>query len=311
MATADEYTVKRARHVTWVGFWTNAALGIGKIIAGICGRSGAMVADGIHSLSDFVTDVIVLVFVTLSHKHADADHQYGHGKYETFATMLIALALMLVGVMIFFDAANKVLLTIQGVQLPRPEWIALVMAIASIGVKELLFRYTRFWGQKIGSGAVIANAWHHRSDALSSIATLVGVGGAMWLGDGWQVLDPVAAMIVSVFIIMVAFHVGLPSVHELLEESLPIDLCNGIWDIIRETEGVKAFHHFRSRRNGNRIILDLHIKVDPNISVVQGHDIADNMERRLHEAYGQNMIINVHVEPYKDEVVDIHGACVD
>lgn len=310
MATTD-YTVRKARHVTWVGFWVNATLGAGKIAAGIAGRSGAMIADGVHSLSDFVTDVIVLVFVSLSRRRDDASHQYGHGKYETFATMLIALALLAVGVLLFMDGAEKVWRMLNGEILPRPEWIALVAVIVSIVAKEWLFRYTLACGKKIRSGAVIANAWHHRSDALSSLATLFGVAGAMFLGTQWRVLDPLAAMLVSVFIVIVSFQIGMPSVRELLEASLPADICSGMWTVIRETPGVKAFHHFRSRRNGNRIIISFHIKVDPHISVVQGHDIADNTERRLREAYSDEMIVNIHVEPYRGEEVGATGACRD
>lgn len=309
--TDTDYTVRKARHVTWVGFWTNAALGAGKIAAGIIGRSGAMVADGVHSLSDFVTDVIVLVFVSLSRRRADADHQYGHGKYETFATMLIALALLVVAVLLLVDGVDKVWLTLHGEILPRPGMIALVVAVVSIVSKEWLFRYTKRWGEKINSVAVIANAWHHRSDALSSLATLAGVAGAMFLGEHWRILDPLAAIVVSVFIVIVAFRIGMPSVGELLEMSLPASVCTGMWTVIRETPGVKAFHHFRSRRNGGKIIIDVHIKVDPAISVVEGHDIADLVERRLRRHYGSDMITNIHVEPYRGEDVDHTGACVD
>jgi len=309
--TDTDYTVRKARHVTWVGFWTNAALGAGKIAAGIIGRSGAMVADGVHSLSDFVTDVIVLVFVSLSRRRADADHQYGHGKYETFATMLIALALLVVAVLLLVDGVDKVWLTLHGEILPRPGMIALVVAVVSIVSKEWLFRYTKRWGEKINSVAVIANAWHHRSDALSSLATLAGVAGAMFLGEHWRILDPLAAIVVSVFIVIVAFRIGMPSVGELLEMSLPASVCTGMWTVIRETSGVKAFHHFRSRRNGGKIIIDVHIKVDPAISVVEGHDIADLVERRLRRHYGSDMITNIHVEPYRGEDVDHTGACVD
>ena len=309
--TNTDYTVRKARHVTWVGFWTNAALGAGKIAAGIIGRSGAMVADGVHSLSDFVTDVIVLVFVSLSRRRADADHQYGHGKYETFATMLIALALLLVAVLLLVDGVDKVWLTLHGEVLPRPGMIALVVAVVSIAAKEWLFRYTKKWGEKINSAAVLANAWHHRSDAMSSLATLAGVAGAMFLGEHWRILDPLAAIAVSVFIVIVSFRIGMPSVKELLEVSLPAPVCADMWTVIRETPGVRAFHHFRSRSNGGKIIVDVHIKVDPAISVVEGHDIADKVECRMRQRFGNDMIANIHVEPYRGEGVDPTGACVD
>lgn len=303
--------VKVARHVTWVGFWINAALSALKIAAGIAGKSGAMVADGVHSFTDFITDIIVIIFFGVSRRKADANYQYGHGKYETFATMLIALFLAFVAVAFFYDGAERVWLTLQGHQLPRPGMIALAMAFISIGLKEWLFHYTRRSGERIRSASVVANAWHHRSDSLSSVATLVGIAGAMFLGQRWRVLDPIAAMVVSVFIFVVAWRIGLPSVKELLEVSLPRDLTRKMWTVIGSTPGVEGFHHFMSRRNGNASILDFHIKVDPTTTVVQGHEIATTVERRLRERFGNDMIINIHVEPYKGEIVDEMKHCLE
>lgn len=305
-------TVKVARHVTWTGFWANAALAVLKIGAGIIGRSGAMVADGVHSLSDFITDIIVIVFVGVSHRKADANYTYGHGKYETFATMLIAMFLAFIAVAFFYDGAERVWRTLHGHTLPRPGMVALAMAVVSIVVKEWLFHYTRRWGTRINSASVVANAWHHRSDSLSSAATLAGIAGAMFLGERWRVLDPMAAMVVSVFIMIVAWQIGMPSVRELLEESLPKDVTRGIWDVIGSTPGVKGFHRFRSRRNGYAAILDFHIKVDPDITVVQGHEIATEVERNLRRHFGDDMIIvNIHVEPYRGEPVDDFKHCAD
>ncbi len=306
---SDSETVRIARRVTWTGFWVNAALGGLKIGAGIVGRSSAMVADGIHSLSDFITDLIVIVLIGVSRRKANSNYQYGYGKYETFATMIIAMALAVVAVIIFYESARNVTLTLRGDVLPRPGMIALVMAIVSIAAKELLFHYTIRWGRRIGSDAVVANGWHHRSDAFSSIATLAGIVGAMFLGEKWRILDPVAAMLVSVFILIVAIRIGLPSVRELLEVSLPPELTKRILDVTRSTPGVITFHRFRSRRNGSRLILDLHIKVDPGISVEEGHDIADNVEQRIKNATGQRMIINIHVEPYRGQQIKADGSC--
>lgn len=307
----DRQTVKIARHVTWVGFWVNAALSLLKIAAGIVGRSSAMIADGIHSLSDFITDVIVIVLIGISRRKANALYQYGYGKYETFATMIIAIALAVVAVTIFYDAAKTIVDTINGQLLPRPGIIALAMAIVSIGAKEILYHYTRRWGERINSAAVVANAWHHRSDALSSIATLAGISGAMFLGDHWRILDPIAAMLVSVFIFIMAIRIGMPSVKELLEISLPADLARQMQQTIADTGGVITYHHFRSRRNGSRIILDVHIKVNPEITVVTGHAIASEVERRLKHDFGESMIANIHVEPYRGEQVMPDGSCID
>ncbi len=306
-----EHAVKVARHVTWVGFWVNAALSVLKIGAGILGRSSAMVADGIHSISDFVTDVIVIVMVGIARKKADKTYQYGHGKYETFATMIIAMALLAVGIMIFADGLEGIVKATRGDLPPRPGMIALIMAIVSIASKEALYHYTRINGERIHSGAVIANAWHHRSDALSSIATLAGIAGAMFLGEHWRILDPIAAMIVSVFVMIVAVRIGLPSVKELLEVSLPSEITNEMKGIVNTTPGVRTYHHFRSRRNGNTLILDLHIKVDPDISIVAGHNIATAVEQRLRSQFGEEMIVNLHVEPYRNEKILPDGSCPD
>lgn len=305
----DAAQLQAARRVTWLGFGVNAVLAAAKILAGVFGRSSAMVADGVHSLSDFATDVIVLVFVGLSHRKADAEHQYGHGKYETLATLLIAVLLGWVAVMFAVDGVKNIIEAIDGHQPPRPTWLALGMALGSIGAKELLYRYTRHVGERIHSAVVIANAWHHRSDALSSLATLAGIAGAMFLGPDWRVLDPIAAVAVAVFIMIVAVQIGRPALSELLERSLPAEVTDGMARIIGTTPGVRAWHHFASRRNGNMMIVDFHIKVDGDITVRQAHAIADDVEARLRQAYGRQLRINTHIEPYDGRPVDANCQC--
>ncbi len=304
MQIAPENVVKAARRVTWVGFWINAALGLLKILAGVFGRSSAMIADGVHSFSDFISDIIVIIFVGVSHRQSNNSYQYGHGKYETFATMILATILLFVAVTFFTDGVGKTWDAIRGCPLPRPTWLALGMAILSILSKEWLYHYTRHVGETIQSSVVIANAWHHRSDALSSIATLAGIAGAMYLGEQWRVLDPIAAIIVSIFIFIVAIRIGKPAVEELLEASLPASTVNEIYDIISSTPGVKTFHRFASRRNGTRMILDFHIKVNPNITVEDGHTIATDVEHRLKAHFEHELTVNIHVEPY-------HGTSED
>lgn len=306
---SDDRAVGIARHVTWVGFVMNALLGTMKVLAGIFGHSSAMVADGVHSFSDFVTDVIVLVFVGIGRKKADREYQYGHGKFETFATMLLALVLGIVGVMFLIEGAEKTWRAMHGHELPAPGWIALATAVVSIVSKEWLYHYTRRAGERIHSAVVVANAWHHRSDAFSSLATLAGIGGAMFFGEHWRVLDPLAAMVVSVFIIIVSVKIGMPAVKELLEVSLPADVVKGMYHIIGRTPGVKAFHHFASRRNGNCMIADFHIKVDPKIPVVDAHKIATDVETRLKESYGHDMLVTIHIEPYAGQPVDADKMC--
>lgn len=305
----DKEIVGVARHVTWVGFWVNALLGVLKILAGIFGRSQAMIADGIHSFSDVVTDIIVIVFVGISRKKANDKFQYGHGKYETFATMMLSAILAVVGVLFFYEGARDTLHALHGAPLARPTWLALSMALASILAKEGLYHYTRLAGERIHSAAVVANAWHHRSDALSSLATLVGIAGAMFLGAKWRILDPIAAMVVSIFILIVAVQIGLPAVKELLEASLPRETVEQMYRIIGSTCGVKAFHHFASRRNGNTMIVDFHIKVEPGLTIDQGHHIASEVEKRLRDTFGKDMIINIHVEPYQGQRVNEFKMC--
>ncbi len=306
-----DYTVKKAQHVTWVGFWVNALLAALKILAGIVGRSSAMVADGIHSLSDFVSDIIIVVMVGVSRKRANNTFQYGHGKFETFATMAVSLILLGVSVMIFIDGAVGIVHALHGSYPPRPGSIALVMAVISILAKELLFRYTISWGKRIGSAAVVANAWHHRSDAISSVTTLIGIAGAMFLGEHWRILDPIAALIVSVFIGIVAVKIGLPAVKELLEVSVDKADIARIEEIIRSTPGVIAYHHLRTRQNGVTYIIDVHIKVDPTISVVAGHNIASLVEKRLADSFGHDIITTIHVEPYRGQSVAPDGRVAD
>lgn len=309
--TSDSRAVAVGRRVTWVGFWVNAILGVLKVIAGIIGRSGAMIADGVHSFSDFITDVIVIVMLGLSRRGFNRQYQYGHGKYETMAVMLISLALAAVAIGIFYEGAAKILDTLRGEEIPRPGMIALIMAVVSILAKEALFHYTKYWGNRIRSAAVIANAWHHRSDSLSSLATLFGIAGAMFLGEQWRILDPLAAIIVGVFIFIVAVKTGMPAVRELLDVSLPADLTEQFYKIIESTPGVITFHRFRSRKNGANIIVDMHIKVSPDITVVSGHDIASNLEKRLRDQFGKSMLVNIHVEPYKGETILPDGSCAD
>lgn len=296
LETASE-EVRLGRHVTWVGFWTNAGLSVLKILAGVFGRSAAMIADGVHSASDLLTDVAVLIVIGVSRKKADSSHTYGHGKIETFVTFIIALLLAAVGIGILVDGVERGIGFFKGEVILQPTWIALAMAVLSILTKEWLFRYTRNAARKIASSAMEANAWHHRSDAFSSIATLAGVAGAMFLGPNWRFLDPLAAVVVSALIIAMACNMAKTSIKELLEASLPKEESDRISEIIETTPGVKDFHHLRSRSNGNTKIIDFHIKLDPDIPLREAHDIATNVENRIKEEFNP-AVVNIHMEPY-------------
>lgn len=289
---------KQIYKVTLVGTAVNAVLIVLKFIAGIMGRSSAMVADAVHSLSDFITDIIVLVFVKLSGKPSDEGHSYGHGKYETFATMIIGFILSLAGIALMVNGISLVVDTLRGQLLPRPTWLALIIAVVSIVSKELLYRYTVVRGKALNSPAVVANAWHHRSDAISSLGTLVGVGGAMFFGDKFRILDPLAAIVVSLFIIKAGYDIMRPSVNELLESSLSKDMEEKILDTVLEIHGIDAVHHLRTRRIGSSIAIDLHAKMNGNLTLTRAHAIATEAERALRKRFGPSTLIYIHMEPY-------------
>jgi len=286
-----------AKRVTWVGFFINLILTTFKLIAGIIGHSGAMIADAVHSLSDFATDIVVLASFRYVGKPADKDHDYGHGKYETLATAIIGGALLVVGFGIFWGGAAKIWDSLKGEHLAAPGGIALLAAIVSIIVKEWLYRYTARVGKRINSQAVIANAWHHRSDAYSSIGTMLGIGGAIVLGDKWHILDPLAAIVVSIFIIKVALGISSGSIKELCEESLDEAVEAEILQIASIYRGVTDTHNLRTRRIGCDIAVDFHIRVDPDMHVSEAHAIASKIESSIRDRFGYSTFVSIHVEP--------------
>lgn len=285
--------------VTLVGSVANLLLLIFKFVAGIVGHSAAMLADAVHSLSDFVTDIIVLVFVRISSKPEDEGHDYGHGKYETLATAIIGIILVLVGFGIFWNGVQSIWRFLQGESLSEPGMLALVAAVVSIVVKELLYQYTVLRGKSLNSQAVVANAWHHRSDALSSIGTAVGIGGAILLGPAWRVLDPIAAVVVSGFIMKVAVQLLIPCLDELLEKSLPAEVENKIVETILSFPGVSSPHHLRTRRIGSNYAIEVHVRMDGRISLEEAHHTATQIELKLKELFGKNTHVGIHVEPVK------------
>ncbi len=286
------------KRCTLVGMTSDVCLSALKIVTGIIGHSSAILADGIHSISDTVTDALVYAMVRLSGKGVDEHYRYGRGKFETLAAFLISILLVVVALGLMTEGLKDVWAALQGETLERPHNVALVVGIIAVVVKEGLYHYTRLKGRKTGSNALKAYAWHHRADALSTAATLLGVAGAMFLGEHWRVLDPIAAIAVSVVILVLAYRLGRPAVEELLEVSLPNEEQEKIANIVINTSGVKAFHNLRTRRNGNLRVVDLHIKVDGDLSVAQSHDITREIEQRLSQELGEVMT-NIHVEPYR------------
>ena len=285
--------------VTLVGSVVNLLLVGLKAVAGVAGHSAAMVSDAVHSLSDFVTDIVVLIFVRVSARPQDDDHDYGHGKYETIATLFIGLALAAAAVGIVVAAARKLAAWFQGEELPAPGALALWAALISIVVKEILYQYTRIKGRKLDSPALEANAWHHRSDALSSVGAAIGIGGAILLGQRWTVLDPLASIAVGAMLVKVAWDLLGPSVGELTDSSLPADTEEEMLRIIRSVEGVEDPHNLRTRRVGNRIAAEVHIRLDGGQTLAEAHEKASEVERRFKERFGAQSHLIVHMEPRK------------
>lgn len=294
---SDEFKI--IRRVTLVGLWINVALVVAKLFFGYTGNSDALVADGYHSVSDFITDFIVIVFVATAYKAADREHPYGHGKYETAATVLISLILLGVGLFIGYEGVAALVGTLYGETLPRPDTMTLYVAVVSILAKEFCYRYTIMYGRRLDSSALRANAWHHRSDAISSIATVVGVSLAVFMGEDWRIMDPIASIVIAVMIAVSALKIAMPSINELLEISLPEQTLRDMHREIKSVPGVLKVHNLRSRRNGHSYIVDVNIHVDPEITVRQGHAISTAVERRLQEHYGSDMITYVHIEPQR------------
>lgn len=288
---------KEIYKVTMVGGAVNVILLLFKFVAGIVGHSSAMVADAVHSLSDFVTDIIVLVFVHISGKPKDKDHDYGHAKYETLAMTMIGVALLIVAVGIEYSGLSKIIVWAQGGVLEAPGLLALWAALLSIVLKEAVFRYSMIEARRLNSQAVEANAWHHRSDALSSIGTAIGIGGAIFLGQRWTVLDPVASVIVGLFIIKVSVDLLRNGIGDLMEQSLPDDVEDEILQLAASVPGVAEPHELRTRRLGNHYAIELHILMDGNITLCEAHDKASEVEDVLRQHYGQETHIAVHVEP--------------
>lgn len=288
---------KEIYKVTLTGTAVNAVLIVLKFIAGIVGRSSAMVADAVHSLSDFITDVIVIVFVKIAGKPRDKGHDYSHGKFETFATMIIGLILGIAGIGLMINGIKLVIHSLNGNELPKPGMLALIIAIISIVSKEWLYRYTAKVGRKVNSQAVVANAWHHRSDAISSAGTLIGIAGAMFLGEKWRILDPIAAIVVSFFIIKSGYEIMKPAIADLLEASLSEDEEKEILKLVKGVPGIGYVHNLRTRRIGNDIAVDLHAKMDGHLTLATAHTLATEAENAIKARFGKNSVINIHMEP--------------
>lgn len=286
--------------ITLVGSAGNALLVVFKFVAGIIGHSAAMVADAVHSLSDFITDIIVLVFVSISAKPQDSSHDYGHGKFETLATLFISLALVAAAIGIIVSGARKLAAWLNGADLEAPGSLALWAAFISILMKEWMFRFTARKGRELDSPALKANAWHHRSDALSSIGAAVGIGGAVLLGGRWTVLDPLASIVVGAMLVKVAWEIMRPSLGELTDESLPEKTEEEILEVFHSFSDISEPHNLRTRRIGNCVAIEAHIRMDGNMTLQQAHEITSKIEGELKERFGSGTIVTLHMEPLKN-----------
>ncbi len=291
--------IQKARRAVWIGLFINLTLTALKLTAGILGMSAAMVADAVHSLSDFATDTVVILAFRVVGKPVDESHDYGHGKFETLAAAVIGIMLLGVAGTIAYSGAAGIIGSFRGRAVERPGWIAFGAGLISILVKELLYRYSARIGEEINSRAVVANAWHHRSDALSSVGAVLGIGGAIVLGEGWSVLDPIAAVVVSAFIIRAGFAITWNSMKELLEASLSEENEKRILDIIKSVPGAEHPHNLRTRMIGGNAAIDVHIRVAKDLKVGEAHDIATRVEQDLKTSLGEGTFVSVHVEPHR------------
>ena len=283
--------------VTLVGSAGNVALLAFKFVAGIIGNSAAMIADAVHSLSDFITDLVVIAFVRVSAKPKDESHDYGHGKYETMASFLIGLALIAAAVGIIVSGGLKMISWAKGKQLVAPGMLALWAAVVSIVIKEVLYRYTAIKGKQLNSSAVITNAWHHRSDALSSIGALLGIGGAILLGDKWTVLDPLASVFIGLMLVKVAIGLLKTNIGELTDGSLSPEIEQEIINIITSQPNVSEPHNLRTRRVGNLLAIEAHVRMDGSMPLTEAHSHVTQIEKQLKQRFGDTTLVTIHMEP--------------
>lgn len=280
------------RRITWIGLLINIALASVKFAAGYFGRSQALIADAIHSLTDTTTDVAVIAGSHFWSRPPDECHPYGHRRLETLVTVFIGLMLAAAGIGIGWDAVAALRENISH----SPGWIALVAAMVSIVAKEVLYRWTAAAGKKIKSPALAANAWHHRTDAISSIPVLVAVGGAL-IFPSWSFLDHVGAVVVSIFILHAALKITWPATSELIDAGAPRDIQKKIADIACNNQGVREAHKIRTRYISTSILVDMHIVVDGSISVREGHAIADEVENKIIKNIANVLGVVIHVDP--------------
>lgn len=285
------------RRVVIIGLIFNAILMALKIVTGYYGHSEALVADGFHSLNDFASDLIVLIFIGIAYRKADAKYTYGYGKFETFVSLLISAILCVAAVAIFREGVESIVAVFKGESISHPDFLTIIVAIVSIVAKELLYRYTSSKGHKTGSSALIANAWHQRSDALASIATLIGVVCSHFFSDKWAILDPCASLFIAIIIAIAGIRMLLPAFRELMERALPQSESDTALGIIAHTEGVEGVKDLKSRKNGNLKIFDAEIYVNPELTINEGYAITEAIRKNLEKHFGSRTMISISTYP--------------
>lgn len=290
-----QQALRQARHVTIIGAIVNLILGGAKCVFGVIGHSQALIADGLHSISDLLTDGLVLVATHYGNQDADSNHPYGHGRIETAATMLLALVLIFVGVGIGYDAGDRLFSDEKMI----PDMWVIWVVIISLVTKEVLYQYTKLIADKIDSPLLHANAWHHRSDAFSSVVVLIGVLGSLF---GWYYLDDIAAIIVGLMIIKMGWQLAWSSVQELIDTAVEPEMLENIEKIIQQVPGVDTIHQLRTRSMGGSVLVDVHVQVNSYLSVSEGHHIAQVVHYSLVKQIKEITDVTVHIDPEDDEV---------
>ncbi|MDE5791856.1 MAG: cation diffusion facilitator family transporter [Muribaculaceae bacterium] len=292
-------TSRKIRKIVIVGCIVNACLMALKLSVGYFGHSDALVADGFHSLNDFAADLIMLLFIGISFRDADSRYSYGYGKFETFSTFLISLFLLFISWHIAEEAIDRIKEYMRGKVLAQPDIWTVIVVLVSMCAKEFLFRFYRRGAKKTSTMALLTNAWHHRSDAMASIATLIGVSFAHFLGEPWRILDPCASLVLVVFIVVAAIRMLYPSFIELMDHSCPAPIADKARDIVEGTEGVERLLETKSRKNGHFLIFDFKIGVAPKLNVTEAEEIASRVQDNLKKEFGNNTLISVQTVPTK------------
>jgi cation diffusion facilitator family transporter len=286
------------QNITFLGLTVNLILVFLKMISGILGNSSAIIADAIHSLSDLTTDIIVIISTYFTQKPSDKTHPYGHGKFETIASLFIGIFLMLTSIGILQDSVKKLLAFILIKEnIGKPTFFPFIIVIFSIIIKELLYQITIRTSKKIQSSALKANALHHRSDVFSSVAVLIGITLTFIPNNSLSIAEPIATIIVGIIILISAYKICTENLNELSEASLPENINKKIMEIIENTNGAIEPHNLKTRKISNTLVIDVHICVNPNLSIVEGHDISSAVELALKNSFGKETITSIHIEP--------------